>query len=106
MNKVNARIREEGLRRGPYQTEGSLVVGSKDVEAHYPNIDIDLAASEVQKEIEESDLEVNVDTNEVALFLACSMTPEEIEEEGLTQFVHKRRFKKGARPGLTCKAIK
>ena len=31
--------------------------------------------------------------------------PEEIDEEGLTQFVHKRRFKKGARPGLTCKAI-
>ena len=33
------------------------------------------------------------------------MTPEEIEEEGLTDFVHKRRFKNGARPGLTCKAI-
>ena len=105
MNKVNARIREEGLRRGPYQNEGNLVVGSKDVEAHYPNIDIDLAASEVKKEIEESDLEVNVDTNEVALFLACSMTPEEIEEEGLTDFVNKRRYKNGARPGLTCKAI-
>ena len=105
MNKVNARIREEGLRRGPFQTEGNLVVGSKDVEAHYPNIDIDLAASEVKREIEESDLEVNVDTSEVALFLACSMTVEEIEEEGLTELVHKRRFKNGARPGLTCKAI-
>ena len=105
MNKVNTRIREEGLRRGPFQTEGNLVVGSKDVEAHYPNIDIDLAASEVKKEIEESDLEVNVDAGEVALFLACSMTVEEIEEEGLTELVHKRRFKNGARPGLTCKAI-
>ena len=41
MNKVNARIREEGLRRGPYQTEGNLVVGSKDVEAHDPKIDIE-----------------------------------------------------------------
>ena len=105
MNKVNARIKEEGLRRGPYQTEGNLVVGSKDVEAHYPNIDIDLAASEVKKEIEDSDLEVNVDTNEVALFLACSMTAEEIMDEGLTEYIHKRRFKNGARPGLTCKAI-
>ena len=46
MNRVNARIREEGLRRGPYQTEGNLVVGSKDVEAHYLNIDLDLAESE------------------------------------------------------------
>ena len=35
----------------------------------------------MKNEIEESDLEVNVDTTEVALFLACSMTPEEIEDE-------------------------
>ena len=32
-------------------------------------------------------------------------TPEEIEQEGLTHVVHKRRFKTGPRPGLTSKAI-
>ena len=33
------------------------------------------------------------------------MKPEEIEKEGITDLVHKRRFKKDTRPGHTCKAI-
>ena len=33
------------------------------------------------------------------------MTQEEIDLEGLTNVVPKRRNKKGQRPGLTCKAI-
>ena len=40
-----------------------------------------------------------------ALYIACTMTPAEIEEEGLTHVVHKRRHKTGPRPGLTCKAV-
>ena len=42
----------------------------------------------------------------VALFLASSMSLEDIDKEGLSHVVHKRRFRKGAKPGLTCKAIK
>ena len=41
----------------------------------------------------------------MALFLACTMTQEQIDSEGLTNVVHTRKNKKGARPGLTCKAI-
>ena len=41
----------------------------------------------------------------MALFLACSMSQEQINKEGLTNVVHIRRNTKGARPGLTCKAI-
>ena len=33
------------------------------------------------------------------------MTQQEIDNEGLKEVVHSRRFKAGARPGLTCKAI-
>ena len=33
------------------------------------------------------------------------MSQEEIDEAGLKELVHRRRFKTGARPGLTCKAI-
>ena len=102
---MNENILVNGMKRGPFQKDGSLVVGSKDVKAHYPEIDIDVASDEVKKEIEQSDLDINVDTNEVALFLACSMSVKQIKEEGLTQLVHTRRFKKGTRPGLTCKAI-
>ena len=68
-------------------------------------MDVDLAAEEVKLEVEESDIEVEMDTVEAALYIACTMTPAEIEEEGLTHVVHKRRHKTGPRPGLTCKAV-
>ena len=76
-----------------------------DVESFYPKMNVEEAAKEARLEIEESPLEVEVDTVEVALFLACSMSQEEIDEAGLKELVHRRRFKTGARPGLTCKAI-
>ena len=94
-----------GLRRGRFQQAGQLVVGSKDVEAFYPSMDVDLAAEEVKQEVEESKVDIEMDTNEAALYIACTMTPEEIEEEGLTNVVHRRRYKNGPRPGLTSKAV-
>ena len=48
---------------------------------------------------------MKMDTKEVALFLACSMSQEEIDSEGLTDVVPRRRCKKGPRPRLSCKAI-
>ena len=105
LEKVNAKVREEGLSRGQFQRDGKLVVGSKDVESFYPKMNVEEAAKEARLEIEESPLEVEVDTVEVALFLACSMSQEQIDEAGLKELVHRRRFKTGARPGLTCKAI-
>ena len=68
-------------------------------------MDVELAAEEVKLEVEESDINIEMDPTEAALFIACTSTPEEIEEEGLTHVVHKRRFKNGPRPGLTSKAI-
>ena len=105
IKKVNDKIEAEGLNKGPFQQEGKLIVGSKDVKSFYPEMDVQVAAEEVKKEIEESTLEIEVDTLELALFLACSMTQEEIDSEGLKEVVHTRRFKTGARPGLTCKVI-
>ena len=103
---VNERIKKDGLMTGPFQRNGHLVIGSKDAEAFYPNLDMDVVANEAKLEIMESKLEVKgLDTEELALFLACSMTQEEIDQEGLSHVVHKRRNKKGPRPGLTCKAI-
>ena len=86
--------------------DGGLVLGSKDAEAFYPNIEVNTAAEEAKLEIMESEVELEgVNTEEVAWFLACSMSQEEIDREGLTHVVHRRRFRMGARPGLTCKAI-
>ena len=105
MKVANERIAATGVRRGPFQLAGNLIVGSKDVSAHYPNIDIEVAAEEVKLEVEESDIEVKMDVSEVALYLACSMTQEEIDREGLTEVVHRRKHKKGSRPGLTSQAV-
>ena len=105
LKATNERISVAGLRRGRFQQAGQLVVGSKDVEAFYPSMDVDLAAEEVKLEVEESNVDIEMDTEEAALYLACTMTPEEIEEEGLTNVVHKRRFKNGPRPGLTSRAV-
>lgn len=46
-----------------------------------------------------------MDTEEAALYIACTMKPEDIEKEGLTHVVHWSRFTKGTRLGLTCKAV-
>ena len=86
--------------------DGSLIIGNMDVDAFYPNLDIEVVAEEAKMEVIESEVDVDgVDIEEVALFLACSMTQEQIDREGLTNVVHIRRNKKGSHPGLTCKAI-
>ena len=75
---VNDRIKQDGLKSGPFQGDGHLVIGSKDAE------DVDVAANEAKLEIMESELEIKgLDTEELALFLACTMTQEEIDQEGL-----------------------
>ena len=72
----------------------------------YPSLDIEVAAEEVKLEVMESEAEVEgVEYKEAALFLACTMSQKEIDSEGLIHVVHRRRKKKGTRPGITCKAV-
>ena len=81
---VNDRIKQDGLKSRPFQGDGHLVIGSKDAEAFYPTLHVDVAANEAKLEIMESELEIKgLDTEELALFLACTMTQEEIDQEGL-----------------------
>ena len=57
-----------------------------------------MKAEEAKLEIMESKVELEgVNTKEVALFLACSMSQEEIDREGLTHVVHRRRFRRSHR---------
>ena len=77
-----------------------------DVKNFYPSIDVNVAAEEIKLEVMESEADVNgVNYEEAALFLACTMTQDELDGEGLTHVVHRRRTKNGRRPGVTCKAI-
>ena len=102
---ANEIINKNGVRRGPFQKAESLQIGSYDVKSCFPSIDTNLDAEDAKSDIEESDLEVEVDTEEVALFLASTMSQEEIDIEGLQHVVHKRRYKMGSRPGLTSESI-
>ena len=43
-NKVNDKIKVDGLNKGPFQKDGKLVVGSKDVKSFYPELDVEEAA--------------------------------------------------------------
>ena len=71
IGETNARIKVDGNRRGPFQLDGGLTVGSMDVEKFYPNLDIDQTEEEAKLEILESKVELKgVDSDEVALFLA------------------------------------
>ena len=94
------------MRAGPFQQAGGLIVGSSDVKSFYPEMDIEVVADEVMAEVMESEVELEgVNMEEVALFIACSMTQDQIDQQGLTHVIHKRRCTRGPRPGLTCKAV-
>ena len=61
IKSANEDIVRNGVKRGPFQKDVSLVIGSKDVECHYPNIDTNVAAEQAKLEVEESNLEVEID---------------------------------------------
>ena len=106
IGEANTKILKDGPMRCTFQRNGNLEVGSLDVKNFYPSIDVNLAAEEVKLEVMESEAEVaGVDYEEAALFLACTMTEEELSREGLTHVVHKRKNKNGRRSGVTCKAM-
>ena len=44
--EANKRVEKDGVRRGPFQQTGKLIVSGKDAEAFYPNVDIKVAAEE------------------------------------------------------------
>ena len=83
----------------------TLVSVSLDFDAYFPSLDIGKCASLAEETVANSNVEVECDTNELALFIACTHSVEDIKAAGLTNLVHKRRFKHGTRPGMTCAAI-
>ena len=83
-------------------------VGSADVKALYPSLDIDFTSEKVAEMFVESAVSVNensVDKKELGLYLALNRTPGELQELGLQQYCQKRKFKKG-KPVITGAAVK
>ena len=79
-----------------------ILVGSADVKALYPSLDIDHTAEIVAEEFYRSEYEAKeVDTTELSLYLALNMKPKEIEEEHIKTYCHTRKSTKGAPPKIT-----
>ena len=88
------------------ETENEILVGSADVKALYPSLEIDHTAQIVSEEFNSSQYEVKeIDSRELSLYLAINLTPEELEKENISKYCHKRKSKKGAPPKITGCAI-
>ena len=77
-------------------------VGSADVTALYPSIDIEFAAAKVGEMFVESGIEVaDVDTEELGLYLALNRTRAQLRRAGLAEYCPTRRSFRGRPPTMT-----
>ena len=77
-------------------------VGSADVTALYPSIDVEFAAKKVCEVFMDSEVKVaEVDTKELGLYLALNKTNAQLEECGLAEYCPTRKTKRGRPPTIT-----
>ena len=82
-----------------------MVVGSMDVKALYPSLDIEHSVQIIKEQMVASDVQFDTNVSVMALHLTATMTELEIKNEGLTEVVHTRRYNMGCRPGITSKSV-
>ena len=76
------------------------MIGSMDVEALYPSIDVDFAVVKCVQLLKESDLTFeNVNADELELYVTLLRTEEEPENEGINDFCP-TRMRKGKEPTI------
>ena len=79
----------------------NCIIGSMDVEALYPSIDIDFSLSCCAELLMESDVSFeNVDYSELGLFLALTNSRDELIENDLDEFCPRRENVSGRKPKL------
>ena len=97
LRKVNKSTKETNI-----EGRKDICIGSMDVRALYPSITKAWVKKILKLQIMNTQVTFkNVNWNEAALYIAISFTPDEIDAEGLEEVVHKRRFSRGQKPGLT-----
>ena len=80
----------------------SDIVGSMDVEALYPSLDIDFTIEKVCEQIMNSTIEFEgLNYKELSLYLSLVRTEEELQQMELDDVCPKRRHKRGPRPKIT-----
>ena len=83
-----------------------IAVGSADVKALYPSLDIEHTSHIVAETFFNSQYEFKeIDSRELSLYIALNLTQEQIEKEQISKYCHKRKSRKGAPPVITECAI-
>ena len=89
------RLNEEGL-------DSDDIIGSMDVEALYPSLDIDFTVDKVCELLYESTVEYEgLNIKELGLYLSLVMDDEELRRKEIHTGCPKRRHRRGPRPNLT-----
>ena len=77
-------------------------IGSADVAALYPSIDVEIASAIVSEMFIESDVQIaDVDTRELGLYLSLNRTRAQLTACGLAQYCPKRKSNRGRPPTMT-----
>ena len=87
-------------------TEGGLdendIVGSSDIEALYPNLDIDFTIDKVCEVFKDSTVTIEgIDYAELGLYLSLNKTDDELREEELHNVCPIQSRDRGPRPTMT-----
>ena len=83
----------------------AVTVGSMDVKALYPSLDIDHSCEVIRQLIDQSEVTFEVDNTYLSLHIAATHTQDEINKLGLSEVVHSRRYKNGPRPTIISKSV-
>ena len=82
--------------------DSTYIIGSADVKALYPSLDIEFTIEVVCDMFNRSKVNIkNVNYKEVALYIALNRTDEEIRNKGLSHICPKRKYRRGPRPNIT-----
>ena len=83
----------------------AITIGSMDVKALYPSLDIDHSCEIIRQLINQSKVKFEVNPTELALHIAATHTQLEIKNLGLEHVVHTRTYKNGPRPSIISKSV-
>ena len=79
-----------------------VIIGSADVKALYPSLDIPFTVEKACEVFHTSDVQVvGVDAEELGLYLALNRTEAELRDVGLLQFCPRRQTSRGRPPTVT-----
>ena len=70
--------------------KNEILVGSADVKALYPSLEINHTAQIVSEVFLESEYDIKeINNRELSLYLAVNLTQEELKKENVSQYCHK-----------------